>query len=333
MNQKIISIKKIFVCEFITAGGFNHANLPKSLLNEAAMMRDALLDDLAQLDYNITITLDSRLNPPKTCDHCVLVESQDDVWTIWEALIQMADAVWIIAPETNDYLKKLTNLVTKNNVITLGCGPLAINVFSSKLATFLICEHAGIHTIPTYPFINLPVINNMCLAKPDDGAGCDDILCFDNSNELSNWLVQNNKQKSHVIQPYIDGISASISCVMHAGTAFVLSCNEQLVTCIQNQLGFNGIVLNAMQTYWAQFDRLAQQVARLLPDLHGYVGIDVIVTNNDVLLVEVNPRLTTAFVGLHQATGFNVAELVIKTLTKTPYKWPNIERNEVTIHV
>ena len=333
MIKKNRSIKKIFVCEFITAGGFNHANLPKSLLNEAVMMRDALLIDLALLDYHITITLDSRLTPPENCNHSVLVELQEDVWKIWEAQIQLADAVWIIAPETNGYLKKLTNLVANHNVLALGCGPTAINVFSSKLDTFLICERSGIHVIPTYTFKNLPALYSKYLAKPDDGAGCDDILCFESATELSKWLIQNNKQKSHVIQPYIDGIPASISCVMHAGNAFVLSCNEQLVTSSQNQLVFNGLVLNAMQTHWAQFDGLAQQVARLLPDLQGYVGIDVIVTNNDVLLVEINPRLTTAFVGLRQATGINVAEIVINTLTKAHLKWPIIARNVVDVHV
>ena len=153
MNPKKSKIKKIFVCEFITAGGFNHADssqgLPKNLLMEAAMMRDALLNDLAQLDYHITITLDSRLTLPDHCDECVLVEPQEDVWKIWEAQIQLADAVWIIAPETNGYLIKLTQLVDKHNVLALGCGPISTAVFSSKLATFSICEHAGINTIPT----------------------------------------------------------------------------------------------------------------------------------------------------------------------------------------
>ena len=337
MKQKNSAIKKIFVCEFITAGGFNHAEsrkrLPKSLLTEAAMMRDALLTDLAKLDYHITITLDSRLSPPENCDDCVLVDSTDDIWTIWEAQIQLADAVWIIAPETNGYLKKLTNLVAKHKVIALGCGPKAIEIFSSKLATFLICERSGIHTISTYTFDNMLVLNSKCLAKPDDGAGCDDILCFENSTELSNWIMQNNKQQSHVIQPYIDGVCSSISCVMLSGTAFVLSCNKQLVTSINNQLGFNGLTLNAMQDYWVAFDVLAQQLAQLMPDLQGFVGIDVIVQNQKVLLVEVNPRLTTAYVGLRQATGLNVAELVIKALTNTPFTWPTIERNVIDIYV
>ena len=337
MKQKNSAIKKIFVCEFITAGGFNHAEslkrLLKSLLTEAAMMRDALLNDLAKLDYHITITLDSRLSPPENCDDCVLVDYTDDIWTIWEAQIQLADAVWIIAPETNGYLKKLTNLVAKHKVIALGCGTKAIEIFSSKLATFLICERSGIHTISTYTFDNMLVLNSKCLAKPDDGAGCDDILCFENSTELSNWIMQNNKQQSHVIQPYIDGVCSSISCVMLSGTAFVLSCNKQLVTSINNQLGFNGLTLNAMQDYWVAFDVLAQQVAQLMPDLQGFVGIDVIVQNQKVLLVEVNPRLTTAYVGLRQATGLNVAELVIKALTNTPFTWPTIERNVVDIYV
>lgn len=337
MKQKTISIKKIFVCEFITAGGFNHADisksLPSSLLAEAAMMRDALLNDLAQLDYHIIITLDSRLIPPVNCDECVLVNDKDNVWKIWEAQMQLADAVWIIAPETNGYLNKLSQMSANYKVITLGCRPLAIDAFSSKLTTFLICEQFDIKTIPTYTYKNLPTINSKCLAKPIDGAGCDDIYCFENSIELSNWMIQNNKQQSHIIQPYVDGISASISCVMYSGTAFVISCNKQMVTCTNNKLGFGGIVVNDMQDYWAAFDALAQQLAQSIPDLQGFVGIDVIVQNEKVLLVEVNPRLTTAYVGLRQASGINVAEMVINTLTNVPFTRPTGERKVVTINV
>ena len=336
-------IEKIFVCEFITAGGFNHANLPNTLLSEAALMRDALLFDLSLLPYHVTITLDARLNAPETCDDYGLVGPKDDVWMMWEAQIKLADAVWIIAPETNGILKKLTDLVAHHNVITLGCGPLAINAFSSKLTTFLVCEQAGIATIPTYTLKNWPELVSSCpsskyLAKPDDGAGCDDTVFFETSNDLNQWMLQNNKQHSHIIQPFLNGISASISCVVLDGTAIVLSCNEQRVSCIRmqnnyNKLQFEGLTLNTMQGYWAQFEILAQQVAKLIPDLKGYIGIDVIVHNNKITLMEVNPRLTTAYVGLREATGLNPAELIINTLTKTLDTWPIVERNVVHIHV
>ena len=324
------------MCEFITAGGFNHADLPNNLLPEAQLMRDALLSDLSQLPYHISTTLDARLSPPKNCNDYVLVQADDDVWQVWATQIKAADAVWLIAPETNHILQNLTQIAALQGALVLGCGPASIKTFSSKLATFLACKQAGIATIPTYSFENWPKIEASYIAKPDDGAGCDDTFYFETANDLSDWIVHNNKQHTHVVQPYLEGIAASISCVMHGGTAQVLSCNQQLVKFSHNKLQFKGIVVNAMQAHWVQFELLAQQVAqlasKLVPDLAGYIGIDVIVHDAQITLVEINPRLTTSYCGLREATGLNPAELIINTLTKAQFKWPVLQRNVVNIN-
>ena len=40
---------RVLVCEFVTGGGMRGELLPASLAREGAMMRDALLRDLAEL--------------------------------------------------------------------------------------------------------------------------------------------------------------------------------------------------------------------------------------------------------------------------------------------
>jgi len=331
-------IKTIFVCEFITAGGFNHADLPESLAFEGALMRDALLRDLSHLPYKISTTIDSRIAPPNHCHTCTVVEAYDDVWQVWEQAMSVADAVWLIAPETNGLLKRLTELAVSHHKTILGCGLQSIEITASKLATYFALKQAGIDTIPTFIFKNWKKEVGVWLAKPDDGAGCDSTVCFESADEMAGWLSSYNKAGSHVIQPFQAGTPASISCVMYHGKAQVLSCNKQLIEIKNNQLrcfelSYRGSVANGMCEYWAEFEMIANKIAQAMPDLAGYVGVDVIVDGDEVIVVEINPRLTTSYVALAQAISKNPAELIINTLTQDNFNWPKLERNVIEINV
>ncbi len=326
------------MCEFITAGGLNHAHLnhadlPLSLVHEGALMRDALLHDLAQLPYRISTTVDTRLTKPEFCHDCIEILTDDNVWQIWEQKIQEADAVWLIAPETDGLLKKLTQLAVLHGKLILGCGLKAIEIFSCKMTTFLVLTQAKIATVPTYTIENWPRVDGRWVVKPKDGAGCSSTLYFEQARALIDWFAHNNCT-SYVIQPYQEGVAASISCVMHQGHAQLLSCNKQLINIENNIFKYAGSQINGMQHYWDSFELLAQKIAETSMDLEGYIGIDVIVKpDNSIVVVEINPRLTTSYVGLAQATGQNPAALIINTLTQADFKWSTLQRHTVNIHV
>lgn len=329
-------IQKLFVCEFVTAGGFNHVDLPAGLLAEATLMRNALLRDLSSLPYTISMTIDARLEAPKHCHACVTIDANEDAWEIWAKQMQLADAVWIIAPETDSLLQKLTELAAQQGKLVLGCGISAIKISSEKLATYFMLQQAGIRTIPTYTIKSWPKTTRQWLAKPNNGAGCDETVLFDHADDLLHWLEQNNKAQSHVIQPYQQGVSASISCVMHQGRAQVLSCNQQIIEIKNNHLSYAGSQVNGMRQLWPEFELMAQKIAEIYTDFNGYVGIDVIVesqNDNQITVVEINPRLTTSYSGLAEATGKNPAELIMNTLTNPAFVWPKLQRNIVNIHV
>jgi len=302
-------------------------------------MRDALLSDLAQLPYKISTTVDERLALKNPACSTIVIKKDDDVWQIWEQQVCLADAVWLVAPETSGVLKKLTQLAVRHQKMIIGCGLGSIDVASSKLATYKTLNKAGIATLPTYTLQNWPQTKHLTwLAKPDDGAGCEETICFKAADELARWINANNKASSHVIQHYQKGIPASISCVMHSGEAYILSCNQQLIEMINHQLGYDelsysGSNLNGMQRYWTSFETVANQIAQVLPDLAGYVGVDVIVDEDKVIVVEINPRLTTSYTGLAMAIGANPAELIINTLIQEDFSWPILQQNIVEINV
>ena len=331
----MIKLNKIFVCEFITGGGLCAEPLPTTLTCEGALMRDALLQDLADLSYEVSTTVDARLSPPVHCAY-VKVHADEDIWNIWQQKIQIVDAVFLIAPETDNLLHYLTQMAALEGKLVLGCGLDSIDITSNKMATYLTLKQAGITTIATFTVEHWTKHealkkNVTWLAKPNDGAGCDATVSFDDAENLMHWLTHNKKQNSHIIQPFQVGTPASISCVMHQGHARVLSCNTQIIEINQHTLTFKGVILNGMREYWQAFELTANQIASAFPSLAGYVGIDVIVNENEVLVVEINPRLTTSYVGLHEATGQNPIKLIINTLTQPDYQWPNLQQNVVTI--
>ncbi len=296
-------------------------------------MRDALLRDLSQLLCEISITVDARLAAPVLAYSAVIVNQNVDVWPVWEQQIRAADAVWLIAPETDGLLKKLTELAVKYKKTIFGCGLKSIEIATSKLATCEALQRAGIATIPTFTLKNWPKGEGAWLAKPDDGAGCDETFFFKNSDDLADWEAAWNKAGSHVIQPFQAGKAASISCVMQDGKAQILSCNAQNIAIKNNQLSYHGSIVNGMREHWTAFEIVANQVAQALPDLAGYVGIDVMVLEGKTIVVEINPRLTTSYCGLAEATGANPAELIINTLTQENYQWPKLQQNIVKAYV
>jgi len=63
---------------------------------------------------------------------------------------------------------------------------------------------------------------------------------------------------------------------------------------------------------------LARSVAAALPGLSGLYGVDVVMAASGPVVVEVNPRLTTAYAGLREALDLNPAVLVPPFAEKSP---------------
>lgn len=300
------------------------------------MMRSALLSDLAELDgIEVITTCDARLPAPANVNQVVRISQEDDVWQSWGDCIAQADALWPIAPESSGALLRLSELAISHNKVLLGSTPQAVKVASSKLATIRLLASAGLSVVPTFILAEWqPNQSDTWVAKPDDGAGCLDTGYFENPSSLMDWMQQ-GRQATHVIQPYIKGEPASLSMLCEQGQAWLMSCNRQRINLRSvsqksGKFSYAGSELNGMAQYWHRFDEIAQAVAAAMPGLAGYVGVDVLVNDQDVHVLEVNPRLTTSYVGLHQAMAHNPAKLVLDLLYNHHFKWPRtISRNLV----
>lgn len=304
---------KLFICEFITGGGMQNVDLPESLAREGDMMLCALLADLHDAGFDdIFCTRDARLDKPGI--NIEIVIPGNDVWQTWQQCIQESNAVWIIAPETGEVLYELSTMVINQGCFLVGCTPEAVKICSSKRETLKLLGNKGVPCVPVLEDINaVTECDNGWVIKPDDGVGCEDSYLFNELEALKTY-IRHPDRKNFIVQEYIKGIPASISMLCHGGSAKLLSCNEQLFNFENGKGQLQGIIINGLRQYVDEFNEIARRVTAAIEGLQGYVGIDLIISDNGPLVLEINPRLTTAYAGLRQSLGVNPAAVILETL-------------------
>lgn len=333
------SQQTLFVCEFITGGGFVGAALPESLAQEGMLMRDALLRDLAELEgWRLVTTYDSRVTPPIASVHSIVVDVSRDVWAIWRECMATTDAVWVIAPETEGILYQMAEMARSLGVRWIGPTPEAIHVTSQKYLTANVLGRANLPVIPTYFFSEWTSDSiTAWVVKPNDGAGCASTYIFNQVTALEAWFAEDTqRQQTHVVQPYVEGQPASICVLGLKDEAVLLSCNLQLMLLQDGKLSYAGGLINGAAAYWSQLRQLASEIKAAIPGLVGYFGVDLLIdthTTPEITIVEINPRLTTSYIHLHQAMGCNPAVMVMNAILASTFSMPAIKREQIEFHV
>ncbi|MET0081352.1 MAG: ATP-grasp domain-containing protein, partial [Candidatus Thiodiazotropha lotti] len=118
----------------------------------------------------------------------------------------------------------------------------------------------------------------------------------------------------YVAQPFIHGTPTSINMLVNHGDALVMSVNHQRIAMTDTGFMLLGCVVNGQLEDKTRFRNLGKAVAAAMPDLWGIIGVDIIDTKEGLQVLEINPRLTTSYVGLKESTGVNPAALVFDLL-------------------
>ena len=276
------------------------------------MMIRALLRDLAEIPGVEPIVLrDPRLDAdlPAT----VLVpRSARDFWPSFDRALQMSDAVWPVAPEQDGWLERITQAVVDSGRTLFNSRGPAVRLTTSKLATSRALAAAGVPVVGTFARAEqVPAAARALVVKPDDGAGCIETYVVQDRAELMQWDIE-HAGRTWAYQPLIAGEPRSLCMLCSEGRARLICCNRQDIVEADGKLGFAGVTVNALDDANGICALLAQSVAAAIPGLWGHVGIDFIETASGPLVIEINPRMTTACVGLRSALGINLGALVLQ---------------------
>lgn len=302
-----------FVFEFITGGGLSAQEMPVRLASEGELMVTALVNDLKQLpDADILLCRDMRL-PKLDADIEYCSVSQQPQATVLQA-INNADLVWLIAPETGGCLVEWSKLFMQKPAQVIISDVESLRTCSSKFKT---CEQLKQHGIPVIQTVAVgqPVPPNDIgwVVKPDDGAGAEGIRVFSSEQQLQSFLAEID-MADWVIQPRIEGTAMSLSMLCYDGQAVVVGCNEQEVDMSGGVIKLKAVSVNAFMDKLEDLQQIGRDIAMVMPGLRGYIGVDLVqTTDNNYSIVEVNPRLTTAYAGLSASLGINLAAQIIET--------------------
>ena len=310
-------MRRLFVYEFVAGGGFADDALPPQLLSEGQAMLEALLADLAAAPgRRVVTTVDERVSlraPPGV--EVVRVCPGSGLAT-FKAVAGAADDVWLIAPETGSRLAELSQIAAGLGTRLVGPNAAAIRHACNKLHLARRLAEAGIAVPRTWPGdearraereIGYPLV-----VKPAVGAGCEGVGLARTSAELKTLLRAAARTGPAIVQEYIQGIQASVSVLCGVGSPRPLSLNGQDVKVGDSFLYAGGTVPLRHPAAEAGV-RLALAACELVPGLAGFVGVDLVLSESEAVVIEINPRLTTSYVGLRAATDVNVAELILGT--------------------
>jgi predicted ATP-grasp superfamily ATP-dependent carboligase len=279
-------------------------------------MRAALVEDLAAIGrHTIVTTADPRfpLSPPPGVDVVTLGPGAPAL----DRLIATADAVWLIAPETKGCLERLARCVERSGKTLLGPGVSAIRVASDKtMLPRRLARHGirhpetrvlrpGVDPITAAREIGYPVI-----VKPGRGAGCEGVRLARSAGELREVLSGHPDRRPLLLQRYVQGLAASVSLLANGCRAVPLTLNAQRVRA-SRRLFYRGGRTPLDHPLARQAIEVARRTCQALPGLRGYIGVDLVLTAREAIVIEVNPRLTTAYLGVRAAVAENVAELAL----------------------
>lgn len=312
----------VLVYEFFSGGGFRE--ISAGLAAEALGMLWALLVDFRRWGAVRTITLlDTRfeervpgLNRKTLPADEVCCTSPADARKTYGSLLNRCDAALILAPETNGILADLLRQAELAGIPLLSSSSSAVSIAGNKAACHRLFHKAKLpnprtRTATFSSAANLAHrIGFPLVIKPLDGAGSEGMCRVDSASDLPNSLAIVRQATNHdriLLQACAGGVHASVSLLISQGRSRSLSLNRQL---IEAGLPFQ------YQGSQVPFDHpegqtaleLARSAAKLIPGLQGYVGVDLVLADGATQLIEINPRLTTSYIGLRQICGINLAQ-------------------------
>jgi predicted ATP-grasp superfamily ATP-dependent carboligase len=302
---------RILVYEPLSAGAPETAAAQAELLDAGLAMRDAIAADLRRLD-GVAVTVAVGLQEAGHGGRTVRPRPGEGAADFLRRQAPLHDLCWVVAPESGGLLARLHEAVGAARWI--GCSGAAIRVAASKRATCAALHGAGIPT----PLAFAAGHRGAWIVKPDDGAGSLDTRWHPTRAGAESDLAQRrNAGQDAVAEPCVEGEPLSISLIVGPVLARALAFNRQRLAIDAagrlHDLGVQAAAIAPGEPRAAALQALAWRVAAALPGLGGYVGIDVVWNERQgPVAIEVNPRVTCAYVGLSALLQRNLAADILR---------------------
>jgi predicted ATP-grasp superfamily ATP-dependent carboligase len=304
----------VFLYEWATGGGLvdEPGPVPASLVREGAAMIGALAADLLRIkDCRVTAIRDPRVLQ-LALPGCAIVDvhSRTSHRQEIERLSGEADATILIAPEFDDILWKAARWATASGGRLLSPSPEFIRVAANKQRTCDALAAAGV-PVPVGRLLEadepLPAdIQYPAVLKPVNGAGSQDTYLVSGPYDAPPAYAWPRRLES-----YMPGLAASVALLCGPNARIPLTPCKQRIS-EDGRLRYFGGELPLTAGLAERARGLAVGALAAMPIAVGYVGVDLVLgrepDGSQDAVIEINPRLTTSYVGLRTAATSNLAE-------------------------
>ena len=317
---------KIFVYEYICGGGLlaSEEPVPESLRREGGAMLAALCEDFQAIEgVEVYTTRDQNcsLELPLPRHQIRVVHDPAEEKLARYELAAMADWTVVIAPEFDSILLRLAEEVHEAGGRLLGPGWETIELLSDKDAT---CRHLARAGLPVPEGLVIAPGDSLpqdflypAVLKPIDGAGSiDTSLVLD--ADAAAVIAPSDKRRR--LERYVPGRPCSVVVLNGTKERMVLTpCWQHLAE--NGTFAYEDGAIMGDEDAAYQATVLALAAAETLPDPFGYIGVDMVLSDLAAVdgmgdaIIELNPRLTTSYVGLRHAFKENLAEVLLAFVT------------------
>lgn len=324
---------KVLIYEYISGGGYAGKPVPPSILSEGFAMLRALALDFKEAGHHVATLLDSRLaafNPPLTAECSSVAASTVESNTAFDVAASSADAVYVVAPESNGVLESLVARAERVGAASLNCDRAAIYNVSNKLTVLEYVRRMGFRTPKTLTMKVDDETENVVQAvgdklgfpsvfKPVDGVGCTGVSVVDSPSQIERATARIKAASlsgSFLAQEFVQGVPVSVSVYSTGKDALPVSLNKQHISLRTPEYdsSYDGGEVPFDSELKRKAFNAAKKIVESVRGLRGYVGVDMVLTEEEPVIIEVNPRLTTSYVGLRMVSGFNPAQALVESV-------------------
>jgi predicted ATP-grasp superfamily ATP-dependent carboligase len=320
-------LMRIFVYEYTCCGGFTDGQVANPLHMEGWAIVCALLEDFRQTPgVEVVTLLAERLPWEPTSVLCRRVDSSDE-GEAFRDLARSADYSLVVAPEFDDLLFTRCSWVLEAGGRLLGPSPNAVKLAGDKLGLAQHLQAQGVTTPECRPASvaeHYPLSSYPLVWKPRYGAGSQATFLVANPEQLKACTQQaaaEGWRGEALVQRYIPGQPASTAFLVGPQQLMQLLPGSQRLS-TDGRFHYLGGSIPLPAPLARRAFHLAEQAVRAVPGLLGYVGVDLVLgppaNGAEDAVIEINPRLTTSYIGLRTLCETNLAGLMLDVVGGKP---------------
>lgn len=336
---------RVLVFEWLVGGGLlvddQSLESCSSMFRQGALMRRAIAEDFAAAGCEVLTTTDSRWLEIFEPGNSIPIAAGEELPERLKQLSSEADFLFIVAPESEGRLVRVLNWLEPFAKRLLSPGRQWVELFSDKQATCDWLERIGVSVPPGKswtagqdawpPKFVLPAV-----CKPNDGCGGEEIRLV-----REKWPAECELGAGRWrIESLVEGESLSVVALLGAEEYLLLQPTRQLFSGEAFGVYVGGEMV-ADQELAAVIWRTVEPAVRAMKGLRGVIGFDLVVgkatgvqeerrgqdtfAERDehsvvrigardwrVTVVEVNPRLTSSYLGLREYYDSNLASSLLQ---------------------